>query len=416
MQREVVRCGGRRIGVSESRLEFLGHVYTLRCTMGSELGSTMHGASTLLARTATIAAICCIVVFPSIADAQVPNINIQDTCRAAAAVMVNLMGGSTSQNDVQICLETENKARQQLLKDWSTFKPSDREGCVQANQYLPSYIEWLTCFEMNKVVREARQQGRAMSGITNPDGSVTLPRVDSLGIMRTSPSRSYAQSKYNAPKPVQGTVRSAAVKAAESAWNKLPPTEFACTDQKLTARGDNIQSLARQGVLPSDARVSDIRAQCVNSSSSAASPISSPVVAQATPQPTQQVAPQSAQQPQRQQLSSEEQANELKQTVEKLQTDLAASTARAAALEKGRASAENDVKQSQKVRSDAEKAQRETENARNSDQAKLEEVTAQFEAYKAGDWHWAYAGIAGLIGLIAGFTAFPFVRRKKVAP
>ena len=81
--------------------------------------------------------------FPHAAQAQVPTINIQETCKAAAGVMVNLMGGSTSQNDVQICLETENKARQQLLKDWSTFKPSDREGCIQANQYLPSYIEWL---------------------------------------------------------------------------------------------------------------------------------------------------------------------------------------------------------------------------------------------------------------------------------
>jgi hypothetical protein len=56
--------------------------------------------------------------------------------------------------------------------------------------------------------------------------------------------------------------------------------------------------------------------------------------------------------------------------------------------------------------------------ATNADQAKLEEVTAQFEAYKASadakiNWHWAYAGIAGLI---AGFTAFPFIRRKKVVP
>jgi len=83
--------------------------------------------------------------------------------------------------------------------------------------------------------------------------------------------------------------------------------------------------------------------------------------------------------------------------------------------------AENAVKQSQQTRSVAEKVQREAENARNADQAKLEEVTAQFEAYKASadakiNWHWAYAGIAGLIGLIAGFTAFPFIRRKKIVP
>jgi hypothetical protein len=391
----------------------------------------MDGASTFLARSARIAAICCLGVFPGTADAQVPSINIQETCRAAAGVMVNLMGGSTSQNDVQICIEAENKARQQLLKDWSTYQASDREGCIQANVYLPSYIEWLTCFEMNKSVREARRQGRAMNQIVNPDGSVTLPPVSSLGIMGTTPSRSYAQGKYDAPRPVGGTVRSAAVKAAESAWNRLPPNEFACTDQKLTARGDSIQSLARRGVLPSDARVSDIRSQCLNSSSPAPSPASSPVVAQGVrqppqpPQPPQQAGPQAvaqaAQQPQRQQPSSENQMAELKQTIEKLQIDLAASTARVAALERGKAAAENAVKQSQQARSDAEKAQRETESARTTDQAKLEEVTAQFEAYKAGAdaniiWHWAYAGIAGLIGLIAGFTAFPFIRRKKVVP
>jgi hypothetical protein len=45
-----------------------------------------------------------------------PTVNIRDTCRAAAAVMVNLMGGSSSQNDVEICLETEDKARRPFRK------------------------------------------------------------------------------------------------------------------------------------------------------------------------------------------------------------------------------------------------------------------------------------------------------------
>jgi ElaB/YqjD/DUF883 family membrane-anchored ribosome-binding protein len=372
--------------------------------VGSESGLTMHRVPPrLIACSAGIAII--LVVLASTAHAQVPNINIQETCRAAAAVMVNLMGGSTSQNDVQICLETENKARQQLLKDWSTYQPSDREGCIQANVYLPSYVEWLTCFDMNKSVREARRQGRAMNEIVNPDGSVTLPLVSSLGIMGgTGPRRSYAQSKYNAPKPVQGTIQSAAVKAAEAEWNKLPTNQLSCANQKLTAKGDSVPALARQGVLPSDNRVADTVAQCLNS----ASPTASPVVAQG------------AQQPQQQQPPSEEQTPELKQTINKLQSDLEASHARVAALERGKAAAESAVKQSQQARSDAEKAQNEMHNARNADQAKLEEVTAQFEAYKAGadaelNWRWAYVGIAGLIGLIAGFTAFPFVRRKYPA-
>jgi hypothetical protein len=122
-------------------------------------------------------------VLAETAQAQVPTIDIRETCRAAAGVMVNLLGGSTAQNDVDICLESEERARQQMIKDWSTFEPSDRAGCVQPNVYLPSYIEWITCSEMNKVVRQARQQGQAMKSLTNTDGSLTLPPLRSLGIM-----------------------------------------------------------------------------------------------------------------------------------------------------------------------------------------------------------------------------------------
>ena len=163
-------------------------------------GSTMDGAPVLprrnprrnprhnSRRTAWVAGVAAVITafmaaFPEAAQSQVPTINIQETCQAAAGVMINLsIGGGTAVNDVQICLDSENKAREQLVKDWSTFASSDREGCIQTNVYLPSYIEWVTCFEMNKVVREARQQGRAVSSLTNADGSVTLPPVSKLGI------------------------------------------------------------------------------------------------------------------------------------------------------------------------------------------------------------------------------------------
>jgi hypothetical protein len=143
--------------------------------------STRSPSHPIILKVAIMAGVIAAVMstFPHAARAQLPTINIQQTCQIASKVMVNLMGGSTTQNDVEICLETENKARQQMLKDWSTYQPSDRAGCVQANVYLPSYVEWITCFEMNKVVREARQQGRAMSSLTNADGSMTLPRVRS---------------------------------------------------------------------------------------------------------------------------------------------------------------------------------------------------------------------------------------------
>ena len=116
------------------------------------------------------------------AQAQVPTLDIQATCRAAAGVMTNLAIGGTGTNEVEICLDSENKAREQLTKGWSSFQPSDREGCIQTRVYLPSYIEWLTCFEMNKIVREAKEQGRGVPSLLNADGSMTLPPVSSLGI------------------------------------------------------------------------------------------------------------------------------------------------------------------------------------------------------------------------------------------
>jgi len=143
------------------------------------------GSPRFIARSARLAALVTgfLLVFVATAQAQVPTINIQETCRAAAGVMINLMGGSTSQNDVEICLESENKARQQMIKDWSTFQASDRAGCIDTRVYLPSYIEWLTCFEMNKVVREGRQQqGQAIPGFSNSGGYATMPPLRSLGI------------------------------------------------------------------------------------------------------------------------------------------------------------------------------------------------------------------------------------------
>jgi hypothetical protein len=115
-----------------------------------------------------------IVASDSARAQQVPTVNIAATCRAASIVTVSLLG-STGANDFQVCMDGENRAREQIIKDWSAYAASDRAGCIQPRVYLPSYIEWLTCMEMNKAVREARwTSGTPM---TNPSAPVTLPRV-----------------------------------------------------------------------------------------------------------------------------------------------------------------------------------------------------------------------------------------------
>jgi hypothetical protein len=108
----------------------------------------------------------------------VPSVDIRETCKAAAKVSLSLSSPGSG-GDLDICMKSETEAQQQLAKNWSTFQASDRSGCIQTGVYLPSYIEWLTCFEMNKVVREMRQKGQFSEDVLARDkrGYYILPTL-----------------------------------------------------------------------------------------------------------------------------------------------------------------------------------------------------------------------------------------------
>ena len=90
------------------------------------------------------------------APSGVPTIDIQNTCKIAAGSMT-IMAGSTIQSAIESCLRSEQGARDQLVKDWATYPAVDKARCVQVKVYLPSYIEWLTCLEMERDVRALRK-------------------------------------------------------------------------------------------------------------------------------------------------------------------------------------------------------------------------------------------------------------------
>ena len=89
----------------------------------------------------------------------VPTIDIQKTCKAAAVVTA----GPSAQTDIDNCVSSEQKARDQLVKDWAQYAAADKTRCVQAGPrvYLPSYIEWLTCLEMETAVKKMRQEQKS---------------------------------------------------------------------------------------------------------------------------------------------------------------------------------------------------------------------------------------------------------------
>jgi hypothetical protein len=108
--------------------------------------------------------------FARTTQAQIPSINIEQTCRAAAGAMVG-MSKSTIEEDSKRCLDSEQKAREQIIKDQATYSTADKKRCLRTGTYLPSYVEWLTCLEMERDVRKMQE---AESAETD---TMTLPRV-----------------------------------------------------------------------------------------------------------------------------------------------------------------------------------------------------------------------------------------------
>jgi hypothetical protein len=99
----------------------------------------------------------------------VPTIDIHKTCRAAAVVTA----GTSPETDIEICVSSEEKAREQLVNDWSKYAVADKARCIQAGSrvYLPSYIEWLTCVEMETAVKNMRQEQKV-----GPTGAIQRGR------------------------------------------------------------------------------------------------------------------------------------------------------------------------------------------------------------------------------------------------
>lgn len=80
----------------------------------------------------------------------VPNIDLKKTCSDTASVY----GGGPTQSDIDSCVTDEQDAHGLLVKQWKQYAAPDKNRCVRASSdYLPSYVELLTCLEMAKDVK-----------------------------------------------------------------------------------------------------------------------------------------------------------------------------------------------------------------------------------------------------------------------
>jgi hypothetical protein len=89
-------------------------------------------------------------------DVALPKIDLQKLCRASQLSGLGAGGEDNTQNSIDSCVMDEQEARDQIVKNWSSYTASDRAQCIQPGVYLPSYVEWLTCIEMTGDVRKLR--------------------------------------------------------------------------------------------------------------------------------------------------------------------------------------------------------------------------------------------------------------------
>jgi len=103
---------------------------------------------------------CLSLATPGVASAAssgVPTVDIAITCQTSEKALIAIFGAQTQQT-FESCMQSENAAREQIVKNWQTFPAGARQRCVNTTGYMPSYIEWLTCLEMEQQVLELRKQ------------------------------------------------------------------------------------------------------------------------------------------------------------------------------------------------------------------------------------------------------------------
>jgi hypothetical protein len=84
-----------------------------------------------------------------------PKLDVESACRSSEQAISAVI--SVTSDVYKSCLDDENDARSHLDKAWSGFPASDKARCIQPKEYLPSYVEWLTCLEMTRDVRAMRK-------------------------------------------------------------------------------------------------------------------------------------------------------------------------------------------------------------------------------------------------------------------
>jgi hypothetical protein len=83
----------------------------------------------------------------------VPNLNVTPSCKGAAEAGYI----ATTEDRLKSCIDSEQRTREQLDKNWSSFPVSDRVWCVSSIKgFEPTYSELATCLEMKRDLAKSK--------------------------------------------------------------------------------------------------------------------------------------------------------------------------------------------------------------------------------------------------------------------
>jgi hypothetical protein len=83
----------------------------------------------------------------------VPRYNLKPLCRGISQQGgMSLLPNQSASKDYKTCITSELAVRRQLVKQWPTFKASNKSNCISENSAggLSSYTGLLSCLQMAK--------------------------------------------------------------------------------------------------------------------------------------------------------------------------------------------------------------------------------------------------------------------------
>jgi len=84
----------------------------------------------------------------------VPNWDVTSSCRAAAKVAYTQDASAREKS----CIESEQRTREKLVADWSTFPAEERARCIKSIEWFsPIYTELAACLEMYRQVKNLKE-------------------------------------------------------------------------------------------------------------------------------------------------------------------------------------------------------------------------------------------------------------------